>query len=209
MGTKWVGRVLLLTGMATLGSAAVDAETDVEVSLYGAFNGTTTGNGVAQSPSNSAGGLLEARRIAKPWIGYEGSYSFNRANQVYNQSSYVCPGALPCTFLPTAAVSANAHEVTGDWIASLKIANLRPFALAGGGLLFNVPSGSAQAPTRTSTQGVFVYGGGGDWELLPHIGLRFQYRGNLYKAPNLTTLYTSTGAFTHTSEPVIGAYFRF
>jgi hypothetical protein len=41
------------------------------------------------------------------------------------------------------------------------------------------------------------------------MGLRFQYRGNLYKAPNLTTVFASTGAFTHASEPMIGAYFRF
>ena len=63
--------------------------------------------------------------------------------------------------------------------------------------------------TNTSTKPVFVYGGGLDWGLLPHLGLRFQYRGNLYKAPDLTTLYTSSGAFTHTAEPMIGAYLRF
>jgi len=44
--------------------------------------------------------------------------------------------------------------------------------------------------------------------LLPHIGLRLQFRGNLYKAPDLTTLYGSTGAFTRTSEPMVGVYFR-
>jgi len=92
-------------------------------------------------------------------------------------------------------------------VASLKIANLRPFALAGGGLLFNEPSGN-QTNTTSSTKGVFDYGAGLDWGLLPHLGLRFQYRGNLYKAPDLTHLYTSTGAFTHTSEPMIGVYFR-
>jgi hypothetical protein len=48
-----------------------------------------------------------------------------------------------------------------------------------------------------------------DWGLVPHIGLRFQYRGNLYQAPDLTRLYTSSNAFTHTAEPMIGAYFRF
>jgi len=56
---------------------------------------------------------------------------------------------------------------------------------------------------------VFVYGAGLDWGLIPHLGLRLQYRGNLYKAPDLTKLYTSTGAFTNTSEPMIGAYLRF
>jgi len=45
--------------------------------------------------------------------------------------------------------------------------------------------------------------------LIPHLGLRFQYRGNLYKAPDLSRLYASTNAFTHTAESMIGAYFRF
>ena len=65
-----------------------------------------------------------------------------------------------------------------------------------------------QTSTTTTTKPVFVYGAGVDWRLIPHIGLRLQYRGNLYKAPDLTTLFTSTGVFTHTAEPMIGVYFR-
>jgi opacity protein-like surface antigen len=103
---------------------------------------------------------------------------------------------------------ANAHEVSADWVASVKVRNLRPFALAGGGLLFDVSSGG-QTDTSTAAKPVFVYGAGLDWGLIPHIGLRFQYRGNLYKTPDLTTLFTSTGAFTRTAEPMIGAYVRF
>jgi hypothetical protein len=116
--------------------------------------------------------------------------------------------------------------VTGDWVVSLKAANLRPFALAGGGLLLNMPSGgtvttttcgtvnplcsqtTTVAATSTSAAGVFVYGAGLDWELLPHLGLRLQYRGNLYKAPAIANAFSSTNAFTHTAEPVIGIYFR-
>jgi len=210
MQLKWMRITLVLVGMAALVNAVAYAETDVAASLYGAFAGTTTSNNVSQSPSNSAGGLLEVRHISKPWIGYEGTYSYNRANQVYKPlvSSTVC---LPTGFCggPTSyAVSANAHEVTGDWIASVKVTNFRPFALAGGGLLFNQPV-SGQSNTTSATKPVFVYGAGVDWTLLPHIGLRFQYRGNLYKAPNLTKLYTSTNVFTHTAEPMLGAFFRF
>jgi opacity protein-like surface antigen len=223
MRTKWIERAFLLIGLAALASLAAHAQTDVAASLYGAFTGTTTANGVTQSPSNAAGGLLEVRHIAKPWLGYEGTYSFNRANQTYAEL-LLCP-AINCPIKAIAAVSANAHEITGDWVASMKVKNLRPFALAGGGILFSVPaSGQATqtgviqvcngtstpcAPTSTTTKPVFVYGAGIDWKLLPHIGLRLQYRGNLYKAPNLTTLFTSTGAFTHTAEPMVGAYFRF
>jgi opacity protein-like surface antigen len=200
------------------------AQTDVALSVYGAFSGTTTGNDTIQSPSNAAGALLEVRHISKPWFGYEGTYAYNRANQNYLFSTLAvvppCPTSGCST--PSGVISANAHEVTGDYVASvkLKLVNLRPFALAGGGLLLDVPSSgqtycsllfTACTPvsTSTTTKPVFVYGGGVDWTLLPHIGLRLQYRGNLYKAPDLTKLFTSTGAFTHTAEPMLGVFFRF
>lgn len=200
----WLILILLLS------IPAARAQTDVALSLYGAFNGKTTGNGTAQSPSNAAGGLIEVRHIRNPLIGYEATYSYNRGNQTYTATSYACPvGVLPpCGAPAPAAVSANAHEISGDWIASVHVANLRPFALAGAGLLFDVPAGS-QASTNTQTKPVFVYGAGLDWGLIGPLGLRFQYRGNLYKAPDLTKLYTSTSAFTRTSEPMIGAYLRF
>jgi len=202
-GSLFFSLVLLCAGPAM-------AENDVALSLYGAFSGKTNGNGIAQSPSNAAGGMIELRHISNPLIGYEATYSFNRANQTYTATSYACPvGTLPpCTAPAPASVSANAHEISGDWVASVHVANLRPFALAGVGLLFDVPAGS-QASTQTETKPVFVYGAGLDWGLIPHLGLRLQYRGNLYKAPDLTKLYTSTGAFTNTSEPMIGAYLRF
>jgi opacity protein-like surface antigen len=129
-------------------------------------------------------------------------------------------------------VSANAREVTGDWIASLKIMSFRPFALAGGGLLLDKPTSglattstiitlcgvepgctpgttTSTVNTSSSNRVVYVYGAGLDWNLLPHIGLRLQYRGNVYKAPNLLTSVSSISAFTRTSEPMLGAYFRF
>jgi opacity protein-like surface antigen len=185
-------------------SSTAHAQTDVAVSIYGAFNGTTNGNGTIQSPANSAGGLIELRHISNAIVGYEATYSFNRDNQTYRSN---CVGTT-CAVTPPASISANAHEVSGDWIASVHIANLRPFALAGVGLLFNQPSGN-QTNSNSATKPAFIYGAGLDWGVFPHIGLRFQYRGNLYKAPDLTRLYTSTNAFTHTSEPMIGAYLRF
>jgi opacity protein-like surface antigen len=198
-------QLMVCAGFAVLiASPAAHAQTDVALSLYGAFNGTTNGNGTIQSPANAAGGIIELRHISNPIIGYEATYSYNRGNQTYRSD---CAG-VTCTTIAPITVSSNAHELTGDWIASVHIAMLRPFALAGVGLLFNQPSGT-QTNTNSETKPVFVYGAGLDWAFFPHIGLRFQYRGNLYKAPDLTRLYTSTNAFTHTSEPMIGAYLRF
>lgn len=183
---------------------AAHAQTDVALSLYGAFSGTTNGNGTIQSPANSAGGIIELRHISNPIVGYEATYSYNRDNQTYRSN---CTG-VTCTTIAPVTVSANGHEFTGDWIASVHVAMLRPFALAGVGLLFNQPSGS-QTNTNSETKPAFIYGAGLDWAVFPHLGLRFQYRGNLYKAPDLTKLFTSTNAFTHTAEPMIGAYLRF
>jgi opacity protein-like surface antigen len=196
---------ILLCVCAAFGAASVHAQTDVALSLYGAFSGTTRNGSDTQSPSNSAGGMIELRHISNPLVGYDVTYSYNRANQSYFNPLPCSEGNTACSWQ---AISANAHELTADWVASVHLANLRPFALAGVGLLLNEPAGS-QSGTTSSTKPVFVYGAGLDWGLLPHIGLRFQYRGNLYKAPDLTTVFKSTNAFTQTAEPMIGAYLRF
>jgi opacity protein-like surface antigen len=206
--------------------AGASAETDIALSLYGAFTGTTQGNGVTQSPANQAGGMVELRHIVNPLVGYEATYSYNRANQQYMRTVFVpvCPtGQTNCFINRAGTVANNAHEITGDWVVSMKFANLRLFALAGGGVLVNAASSAnlfgcyvmdplclvSPSSTQSSATGVFVYGAGLDWGLLPHIGLRLQYRGNVYKAPDLIGAFQSTNSFTHTTEPMIGAYFRF
>jgi hypothetical protein len=201
-------RAFFLAGLTALGGAMAGAQTDVAASIYGAFSGATEGNGVIESPTNAAGGILEVRHISNPLPGYEATYSFNRAHQTCNASSSACPVATPACNPPQAApASAGAHEVTKDWVAWLKLSNLPPFALAGVVVLFDEPSGGQNA-TTSDTKPVFVYGAGLEGGHLPHLGLPLEYRGNLYKAPDLTTVYTSTGAFTHTAEPMIGVYFR-
>ncbi len=201
------------------------AQTSIGLSGYGAFSGAATGSGVQESPANQAGGIFELRHISNPIVGLEATYSFNRANQTYTPNQQATCG-VPCSpQLESVHVPADAHEITGDWTPSIHIANVRPFAVVGAGVLLNVPSGSettfysctgtcppvtmpAGSPTKTTITAVYVYGAGLDWGLVPHIGLRLQYRGNLYKAPDLTRLFTSTDAFTHTAEPMIGIYFR-
>ena len=161
----------------------------------------------------------------------------NRANQTYTSALGTAPCPSSGCSTSTESVSTNAHEITGDWVPSVHFANLRPFAVLGMGLLLDVPANgqatvttftsctslpcgcpecaagttvaTANSPTQTSTKAVYVYGAGLDWGLLPHIGLRLQYRGNLYSAPNLTKVFSSTNTFTHTAEPMAGVYFRF
>ncbi|MGA9583852.1 MAG: hypothetical protein WBQ95_00915, partial [Terracidiphilus sp.] len=84
MRRVWLQGFLFFAGLTAFGGAeAAQAQTDVALSLYGAFSGTTNGNGTTQSPANSAGGMIELRHIRNPLIGYEATYSYNRANQTY------------------------------------------------------------------------------------------------------------------------------
>ncbi|MBB5060169.1 opacity protein-like surface antigen [Granulicella aggregans] len=211
------GLMLLVLGAVVSTAGVARAQTDVTASVYGAFTAKSDGNGVTQSPSNAAGALFEVRHIKNPLVGFEATYAFNRANQSYTSDSLVTCGA-PCGNIGyrfSTHVPGNAHEITADWLASFKLLNLRPFVLAGGGVLLNVPSasvstgGNETTSTQTQAKGVLVYGGGLDYGVLPHLGLRFQYRGNVYKAAQLAKGFSSSGQFVHTAEPVIGAYFRF
>lgn len=212
-------------------SFPIYAQTDLAVSVFGTFNQSTSGNLITQSPSNQAGVLIEARHIRNPLVGYEVTYAYNRANQAYTDVAGVC--GLICYGPSYAAIQANAHEFTADWVVSMNVLGIRPFALAGGGALITVPTGGTlttttlEAPvcgipclgvttttsTSASTQSQstinFVYGAGVDWPVLPHLGLRFQYRGRVYTAPALATAFSSMNNFTHTSEPAVGAFFRF
>ncbi len=208
-------RAAFFSGLVFTCAAAAVAQTDVALSVFGAFSNTATGSFVLrQTPSSQAGGMIELRHLVNPILGFEGTYSFNRANQNYlfNPPYLLCPNPT-CQFSNT--VSANAHEITADWVPSMKFGSLRPFGVIGVGLLITVPTGSqtlaqySPAPF-TSTSAVYVYGAGVDWSLAPRLGLRVQYRGNLYKAPNVSNTFVSgPDAFLHTAEPMIGAYFRF
>ena len=191
--------------LAVLGFAVLPgmAQTTVAGSVYGAFRSSTSANGTTQSPSNAAGALIEVRHIWNPLMGIEATYSFNKADEDY--SHYIatppCPSAVcggPTTI--TAKVPANAHEVTADWVVSLPLGSLKPFALAGYGLLLDVPTtgnvtattttcgsvstncsqSTGSIATQTQAKGVFVYGAGVDWPLMPHTGQRLQYWGNAY-----------------------------
>jgi opacity protein-like surface antigen len=188
-------RSLSLLALVAATAFTAHGQTDVAANFYGSFSGTTEANGTVQSPSNAAGVLLELRHISNPLVGYELNYSFNRANQDYNDVE---------------EIKAAAHQVGADWVVSFPVplVALRPFVLAGGGLVFFRPDGD-QPDSRSETKPVFVYGAGVDWNVISHLGVRFQYRGDLYHAPDLSHSFSSTGVLAHAAQPMLGAYLRF
>ncbi|ACO34522.1 MULTISPECIES: outer membrane beta-barrel protein [Acidobacterium] len=206
---SWLKCLPFVTSALLLAAALpAQAQTSVGVSALGAFPSSTSSNMTEQNPYKQAGFMVELRHISNPLVGFDVSYAFHRANQSY-RAHVVCPtSALPCSE-PTASVSANANELALNWVVSAPILGFRIFALAGGGFESFNPTGSNGVSTQSQTKGLYDYGAGVDWTVLPHLGLRFQYRGNVYKAPDLATAFSSTDKFTHDAEPMIGAYFNF
>ena len=199
----------LTLAVAFLSVLPSHAQTSVAVSALGSFPSSTSSSNGSQSGSNQGGLMLELRHISNPLVGYDVSYSFRRANMAYYGPVPYCPsGSGPC-ITPSQAVHADAQELTLNWVVSLPLLNFRPFLLAGGGFQRFNPTGTQAGSTQSQTKPVFDYGAGVDWTVLPHLGLRFQYRGNVYKAPQLATAFSSTDKFTQDAEPMIGAYFNF
>lgn len=202
---KYTKRALVacVTLLATFASAA-QAQVDFGLSGYKTFNRNTAGNGTTQTAPDSAGGMFEFRYIKAPLRGFEITYSFNPANQTYTPTPGACE--IFCSN-GTLIQKASQHEVGVDYVASLPKGRLRPFAVAGLGFMITVP-GTDGYNLNTVVRPTYIYGGGADWALNPHLGLRVQFRDNVYKAPNLAGVYPTTGQFTHTAEPMAGIFFR-
>jgi hypothetical protein len=229
MRMKWMLITLTLLGMAALtfpangqdsapasgqtGTAAAQrvpavsrSQTDIGVSGFYALTSSTSGLGTHQTPSNAPGGLFELRHISSPLLGYEFAFSFNPADQAYAPVTGAC-GLAACQNPPT-KISGNAAEVAIDYVLSKKIGNLRPFVVAGLGVFIVIP-GPTLYGNNTPIRGAYIYGGGVDYDLGSHLGIRAQFRSNLYKAPNISSIYPATGAFTQSMEPMGGLYYRF
>jgi opacity protein-like surface antigen len=187
---------LCLMFLLLVAPALAHAQFDVNASLYGQFSSDVSGNGETQSTDPSAGVMLGIRRYERPWRGYEVTYAYNRPTQKFNGAF---SGSLP----------ANSQYMTAQYVVSVPfpVVGLRPFALAGGGVALFSPA--IQGAGISNAEAVFCYGAGLDDRLAPHIGLRLQYRGLLYRTPDLGNPELQTDSVSHTSQAVVGVYLKF
>ncbi|HUA99610.1 MAG TPA: outer membrane beta-barrel protein [Terracidiphilus sp.] len=205
MRTKRIEITVVLMAATVLGCSIARAQTDIAGSFYEMLNGgTKTGNGTVQSSPNSQGGMMELRHIQKnPLIGYELTYGFNEANQTYAPETGNC--GFQCGNAPE-TVKGNASQVGIDWVPTFKAGKLQAFGVAGLGFYINTPSVDI-GYLNTTVRPMWVYGAGIDWGLTRRAGIRLQYRGEMFKDPNLDDRYNTTGQFVHASLPMVGFYF--
>jgi opacity protein-like surface antigen len=178
---------------------------DVGGSFYQTFVSSTTGMGLKQTPSDGMGGLFEGRYLVNPLLGIEMAVGFHAGDQAYAP----IPGACKLTCQnPPVAITASQIEATINYVPSYQFGRMRLFGVGGIGVVVTIP-GATPLGNITSIRGAYVYGGGLDYDISNHFGIRGQYRGTFYHAPNISAIYPATGQFTQIMMPMGGVYYRF
>jgi hypothetical protein len=169
------------------------------VNVFGQFSGTSNGNGIQDNPTDSLGLLATVRQSFHPWLGYEVNYGYTRFSERYS-------------ILPF-AVQNNLHEVSGAYLLqgpTIPFLGLQPFGAVGVGALIFLPTTTGGQKYNQQTRVPLLYELGVNYPILTsHLGLRFQYRGLVYKTPDFNSASLTTNARRQTSEPSVGAYLRF
>jgi hypothetical protein len=172
---------------------------DGSVNIFGQFSGNSSGNGVQDKPTDSLGVIASVRQSLHPWLGYEINYGYTRFSERYN--------TLPF------GVQNNLHEVSGAYLVqapTIPLLGLQPFGAIGAGVLVFLPTTVGGQKYSQQYRTAVLYELGVNYPILTsHLGLRLQYRGLSYKTPDFNASLITTNARRQTSEPSVGAYFRF
>jgi opacity protein-like surface antigen len=194
--------LVFLLMIAGLGSGAMAQSLkgmDGAVAVFGQFTGSSNGNGIKDSPTDSLGTLATFRQSFHPWLGYEVNYSYTRFSERFSTVPF--------------GVQSNMHEVTGAYLLqgpTIPILGLQPFGAIGFGALIFLPTTVGGQKYNQQTRTPILYEFGVNYPILTsHIGLRLQYRGLNYKTPDFNATLVTTGSRRTTSEPSVGAFFRF
>jgi hypothetical protein len=172
---------------------------DGAVAVFGQFSGTSNGNGIQDSPTDSVGALATFRQSFHLWLGYEVNYSYTRFAERYTTPTY------------GVQVQNNLNEVSGAYLVQgPSFLGLQPFGAVGVGALIFLPTTTGGQKYSQQARVPLLYEFGVNYPILTsHLGLRLQYRGLSYKTPDFNATLLTTGARRTTSEPSVGAYFRF
>jgi opacity protein-like surface antigen len=194
--------LFLLTSSPWLGhraSAQTLKNLEAGINFFGQFSQSSNGNGVQDSPTDSLGVVASVRQSFHPWLGYEINYGYTRFSEHYSTTPF--------------GVQNNVHEATAAYLLqapTIPILGLQPFGAVGvGGLLF-LPTTVGGQKNNQQWRVPLLYEVGVNYPIFTsHLGLRLQYRGLVYKTPDFNSAQLTTNTRRQTSEPSVGAYFRF
>jgi outer membrane immunogenic protein len=194
----------VLVFFATAAMAQVEQRSQITVQGTAVItrDSTSDSSPLTQHSTRTGGFLVGYAYQFNSWAGVEGNYGYTRNNLT------TFGGATG------ASVRTDFHEVTGAFVAHFPISarGVRPYALAGGGALIFRPTDDARAFNSAIDQqarAAFLYGGGVDFDLTSHFGVRAEYRGFVYKTPDFGIASLNLDKVTHTAQPSVGFFYRF
>ncbi len=170
---------------------------DISLSGFGQFTSDVSGNSISLRTSRSAGAQAAFRHTYHWWLGYEGAYTYTRFTEYYSGRPF--------------SYQHNLHEFSGSYLVhGPKALGFEPFATVGASALIFSPTLNGGQNVSWQSRPALNYGVGVNYALLSsHFGVRLQYRGVYYKAPDFSKSYLNINSFRQTAEPMAGLYVRF
>jgi hypothetical protein len=204
-----VSRNLLWSGLLSFGvllaCTAAQAQQalhndDASIGGFYQFTSNASGNGITDTASKSLGGEASFRHSFHPLMGFEIAYDYSRFTEYYTDQPF--------------GYQHNLHVFSGSYyIHGPHAFGIQPFAMGGISAVVFSPTLNGGQNTPWQARPGANFGAGINYPLLTsHFGLRLQYRGLYYEAPDFSPNglpKVSTGSFRLTSEPLAGIYLQF
>ena len=173
------------------------------------------GSQYIQGTTPTLGLLAGFHHQIKPVEGYNINFGYTRLTENYQRNNGATDPATGVTSgtYTRGSVPTDVYEVSSMYVVKRPQVGrqYQPFAEAGGGALIFAPT-AAPFKGHTSVRAAFAFGGGVEYRMGYHLGLRAEYRGLLYKYPDFGDVLTQVPVskfFTVTSEPSISLVYRF
>lgn len=196
----FVAVIVAFAAFTTSALAQVELPSQVSIQGTGMVTKKTNDRTPANEVTKSGGFLLGYSYQFSRWAGAEANYGYTR-----NTQKYLFP-------VGSSSLQTDFHEVTGAFVAHFPVnaRHIRPYALAGGGaLVFDPTDKVVVTGAQRQTRGAFIYGGGANIDITNNFGVRAEYRGLLYKAPDFELGNLNIDKVTHLAQPSVGFFFRF
>jgi opacity protein-like surface antigen len=199
--------VLFLALLPLLAVAGFAQESRQDASISGTvfISPQVTGNAVHQTSTIGDGVLGSYRYMLTPRSALEANYQYLWRYKEHYHTSF-----------NNVNVRSTVQEFSAAYVFNFNFRNFNPFLEAGiGGWRFGPIQdvGTSTVDVKGSTQIGGLYGGGVAYELSPSWDIRLEYRGAIFKDPNLVggqlASSFSTNRYYNLSNPVIGLAYHF
>jgi opacity protein-like surface antigen len=213
--------IFLVAGLALFALGRVPAALAMEntppqqiaFQYSGVIPATSTGNISTNFPTPFTGTSLTDQSTRSGGFQANYSYQFNKwtgADVGYGQFRFTQSYSSD---LGSSSVQSDLRQGTTDFVFHVPelLSRIHPYAVVGVGALRFKPAENANNidGAASETRSAFIYGGGADIDISKRVGIRADYRGFKFKAPDFELPELTTNMQTHISEPSIGVYFRF